>query len=808
MDSASPPGHINSPMRAENDRKEVQGLDSLKKGLEVDQVRSVDSKGASWVEVAQEKKVLKKYDVEVSSKDGIHKVEIPDEVLENSTPLWEDFVVGKFLDLAFHVAKVHMVLNKIWKYGDSTTKVDVYEVNPTTMRFKVSSQKAREKIFRRGMWNIACVPMVVTKWTPRSEEEKREEEAIPMWVHLEKVPLHMYSWEGISFFTSTVGYPVKLHPETIACTNLEVAKVFVKVDVSKLLPKKITFSKDKKQFSVKYYYPWLPARLSEKEVVPEVESNEEINSLSMVEESMQSEDKIERVSNGVMEHEEGKGGGEKVKAWSLVSPGKIGRMYVSPTNDSEIQISASKFSILRMNEEEEGEIISDEQRQEDTEMDDEDLIEENVLEQQVREEVKAGRRGQKAKPLDANPVKSISKAWIIVGDFNEILDATESSGFDSHGRISSGMRDFQRMVVHCNLSDMGYQGPLFTWSLLRFPNAYSVFESGGCSDHMRCKIQVLPPKEKMKRPFKFSKKLKNLKPVIRELGREKLENLTKKPKEAHAILCEKQKATLISPSNISIQEEAKAMRGGSLLRAQNSIREIRFHDGSIVTNQSEVKAEAERFFSEFLNQSPDNYEGTSTEELQEMMDFRCSVEDCRMLEKEVTEEEICRVLFDMPSNKSPGPDGYPSEFFKITWPILGQDFTVAVQSVFRYGFLPKGVNSTILALVSTKTDSMEMRDYRPTACCNVLYKVVSKILANRLKLLLLRIITENQSAFIKGRLLMENVLLASELVKDYHKEDVSPRCVMKIDISKAFDSVQWAFVLQILEALGVPEKFI
>lgn len=106
-------------------------------------------------------------------------------------------------------------------------------------------------------------------------------------------------------------------------------------------------------------------------------------------------------------------------------------------------------------------------------------------------------------------------------------------------------------------------------------------------------------------------------------------------------------------------------------QAQNSIREIRFHDGSIVTNQSEVKAEAERFFSEFLNQSPDNYEGTSTEELQEMMDFRCSVEDCRMLEKEVTEEEICRVLFDMPSNKSPGPDGYPSEFFKITWPILG-----------------------------------------------------------------------------------------------------------------------------------------
>lgn len=179
-----------------------------------------------------------------------------------------------------------------------------------------------------------------------------------------------------------------------------------------------------------------------------------------------------------------------------------------------------------------------------------------------------------------------------------------------------------------------------------------------------------------------------------------------------------------------------------------------------------------------------------------------------MLEAEVSAEEIRRVLFSMLSNKSPGPDGFPSEFFKFTWPILSQDFTVAIHSVFRFGFLPKGVNSTILALVPKKAASMEMRDYRPIACCNVLYKVVSKILANRLKLLLPRVITENQSAFIKGRLLMENVLLASELVKDYHKDVVSPRCVMKIDISKALDSVQWDFVLKILEALGVPAKFL
>ena len=85
--------------------------------------------------------------------------------------------------------------------------------------------------------------------------------------------------------------------------------------------------------------------------------------------------------------------------------------------------------------------------------------------------------------------------------------------------------------------------------------------------------------------------------------------------------------------------------------------------------------------------------------------------------------------------------------------------------------------------------------------------MISKIIANRLKLLLPSFILQNQSAFVKERLLMENVLLATELVKDYHKNSVSPRCAMKIDISKAFDSVQWQFLLNTLEALNFPEKF-
>lgn len=149
--------------------------------------------------------------------------------------------------------------------------------------------------------------------------------------------------------------------------------------------------------------------------------------------------------------------------------------------------------------------------------------------------------------------------------------------------------------------------------------------------------------------YRLSKKLKDLKPLIRELGREKLGNLTKKAKEALDILCEKQKATIVSPNSSAVQEEAEAYERWLYIagleedflqqraklhcldkgdqnnrtfhnvinsrRAQNSIREIKCQDGNIVSKQSEVKAEAERFFSDFLNKAPDDYEGTSTGEL-------------------------------------------------------------------------------------------------------------------------------------------------------------------------------------------------
>lgn len=142
------------------------------------------------------------------------------------------------------------------------------------------------------------------------------------------------------------------------------------------------------------------------------------------------------------------------------------------------------------------------------------------------------------------------------------------------------------------------------------------------------------------------------------------------------------------------------------------------------------------------------------------------------------------------------------------WSILGADFVTAIQSFFLFGFMPRGVNATILSLIPKHINAETMKDYRPIACCNLLYKVISKLLANRLKTILPYAIEPNQSAFVKGRLLVENAMLASELVNGYHKSSISTQCTIKFDITKAFDTVKWSFIVTVLQAMDLPAQFI
>ncbi|XP_048637534.1 uncharacterized protein LOC106355467 [Brassica napus] len=233
--------------------------------------------------------------------------------------------------------------------------------------------------------------------------------------------------------------------------------------------------------------------------------------------------------------------------------------------------------------------------------------------------------------------------------------------------------------------------------------------------------------------FRLTKQLKALKQPLRALSKMKLGDISRKTGEAYQVLCQKQGETLNNPTMEAMRDgNNKFFQNSAKLREiRNAIHEIQRADGSLAKTDEEIKAEAESFFAEFMTKQPDDFEGVSVDRLKELLGYQCSEMDCRNLEREVTREEIKEVIFHMPGSKSPGPDVYTSEFFKEAWEVIGDDVIVAIQSFFVKGFLPKGVNSTILALIPKKEESKMMKDYRPISCCNVLYKAISMIIANR-----------------------------------------------------------------------------
>lgn len=99
-------------------------------------------------------------------------------------------------------------------------------------------------------------------------------------------------------------------------------------------------------------------------------------------------------------------------------------------------------------------------------------------------------------------------------------------------------------------------------------------------------------------------------------------------------------------------------------------------------------------------------------------------------------------------------------------------------------------------------------EFRLISCCNTIYKCIAKILANRWRICLPYLISWNQSAFIHGRRIVDNILLAHDVVKDYHKPTGKLRCAIKIDLKKTFDSFHWDFFLNTLSAMGSPSLFI
>lgn len=202
--------------------------------------------------------------------------------------------------------------------------------------------------------------------------------------------------------------------------------------------------------------------------------------------------------------------------------------------------------------------------------------------------------------------------------------------------------------------------------------------------------------------------------------------------------------------------------------------------------------------------------GTHTEEVLDCIQGKVTQSMNNNLTAPFSGMEVVEALKDMGDLKSPGIDGMPVLFYKKFWSLVGERVKGEVLAVLNGSTMPEGWNDIVIVLIPKTTSPKTLKELRPISLCNVLYKLISKVLANRLKLVLPDIITPTQSAFVPGRLITDNVLLAYELThylkqRTWGKNGVA---AIKLDMSKAYDRVEWAFLEKMMLRLGFSSQWV
>lgn len=172
--------------------------------------------------------------------------------------------------------------------------------------------------------------------------------------------------------------------------------------------------------------------------------------------------------------------------------------------------------------------------------------------------------------------------------------------------------------------------------------------------------------------------------------------------------------------------------------------------------------------------------------------------------KPIEHKEVKEALFQMNPDKAPGPDGMTPGFFQKHWKIVGEDIVQMVGKFFNDGMLNNALNATNIVLIPKKKSPSLVSDLRPISLCNVLVKIITKVVANRLKEMRESFISENQSAFMKGRLISDNVMIAYKIMHFMKRKRRGKEGYMalKLDMSKAYDRIEWEYLRAVLLKMG------
>jgi hypothetical protein len=233
----------------------------------------------------------------------------------------------------------------------------------------------------------------------------------------------------------------------------------------------------------------------------------------------------------------------------------------------------------------------------------------------------------------------------------------------------------------------------------------------------------------------------------------------------------------------------------------NTIWEMSKEDGTMISSNQDLQKEAVGFFRNIFLAHPNL---SITDQLAILRNYprMFTEEDSQRLTLPVTSTEVLSILKGFKASKSHGPDGWTVEFFLAFFDILGDELVEMVEESRKKGRVSGALNATFLALIPKSENPRNFGDYRPISLCNLMYKIITKIIANIIKSSLSCGISKEQFGFLEGRQITDAIGIVQEALHSIKVKNIKAM-VLKLDMIKAYDRVDWGFLRLVLLQVGM-----